>query len=133
MKPVRVNIVDIVGNIDIIPRTINTHPIPCVLNTAVCTCIAIDGIARDALASADGGEEAGEIVADARFGPQSFGSIRILIKAVEIIIIGHIFGDPSVCRQHLFFLRIPRCDFIVTIKRILYSFLNLDNSQLLYV
>ncbi len=113
MKPIRVTIVDIVGNINIIPRTVNTHPIPCMLNSTVCTCIAVDDVARDSLASADGGEETGDIITDARFSPQGFTGIRILIKTIVIVVVGDVLGHPSICRHHLFFVGITRGNFIV--------------------
>ena len=69
--------------------------------------IAVDDVARDVLASTDGGEEAGDIVADARFGLQGFADIGILIKTVVVMIVCEILGHPRICRKHLLFIGRP--------------------------
>ena len=73
MEPIKRCIREVVGNINIIPNTINVHSVPSVLGSTVCTAIAINDIARNVLAPADSGKEAGDIVADTRFGLHGFG------------------------------------------------------------
>ena len=70
---------EVVGDINVVPDAVYEDAVPGVLGGAVGARIAVDDIARDILASADGGEEAGDIVADARFGLQGFADIGILI------------------------------------------------------
>jgi len=67
MKPVRVLGGEVVGDIDIVPCAVDQNAVPGVLGGTVGSGIAVDDIARDVLASADGGEEAGDIVSDARY------------------------------------------------------------------
>lgn len=74
---------------------------------AVVACIAIVDVARDTMAMADGGEEAGDIVADTRFGLQGFADIGILIKAVVVILVSEILGHPHVCPKHHLFIGCP--------------------------
>lgn len=59
---------EVVGDINVVPDAVYEDAVPGVLGGTVGACIAVDDIARDVLASADGGEEAGDIVANARFG-----------------------------------------------------------------
>ena len=79
MKPVRVLGGKVVGDIDVVPVAVDEDAVPGVLGGTVGSGIPIDDVARNTLASADGGEEAGDIVADARFGLQDFADIGILI------------------------------------------------------
>ena len=58
---------EVVGDIDVVPGAVDQDAVPGVLGGAVGSGIAVNDIAWDSLASANGGEEAGNIVADARF------------------------------------------------------------------
>lgn len=66
---------EVVGDINVVPGAVYEDAVPGVLGGTVGSGIAVDDIARNVLASADGGEEAGDIVADARFGLQGFSDI----------------------------------------------------------
>lgn len=92
---------EVVGDINVVPDAVYEDAVPGVLGGTVGACIAVDNVARDVLASADGGEEAGDIVADTRFGLQCFGDVRILIEAIVVMIVGEVLGHPRVCRKHL--------------------------------
>jgi len=65
----------VVGDIDVVPSAVYEDAVPGVLGRTVGSGIAVDDVTRDVLASADSGEEAGDIVADARFGLQGFSDI----------------------------------------------------------
>lgn len=101
---------EVVGDIDVVPGTVDEDAVPGVLGGTIGAGIAVDDIARDALASADGGEETGDIVADARFGLHSFGDIGILIKAIVVMIVGQVLCHPGICRKHLLFIGRPGGD-----------------------
>ena len=58
VKPVRVLGGEVVGDVDVVPSAVYEDAVPGVLGGTVGACIAVDDVARDALASADGGEEA---------------------------------------------------------------------------
>lgn len=95
---------EVVGNIDVVPSIAYEDAVPGMLDRAVGSGIAIDNVTRDALASVDGGEEAGDIVADTCLGLQSFTNVAILIKAVVVMIVGKVPGHPRICRKHLIFI-----------------------------
>ena len=103
---------EVVGDIYVVPGAVDQDAVPGVLGGTVGSGIAVDDIARDVLASADGGEEAGDIVADARFGLQGFADIGILIKAVVVMIISKVLGHPSICRKHLLLIGLPGGDLV---------------------
>ena len=98
---------EVVGDINVVPDAVYEDAVPGVLGGTVGSGIAVDDIAWDALASADGGEEAGDIVADTRFCLQGFGDVRILIEAVVVMIVGKILGHPGICRKYLLFIGRP--------------------------
>lgn len=104
MEPTKRCIREIVGNINIIPNTINIHSVPRVLGSAVCTAVAIDDVARDILAAADSRKETGDIVAYSRLGLPGFANIGILIKAFIVMIAGEILGHPRIYRNHFLFI-----------------------------
>lgn len=79
MKPIRVLGGEVIGDINVVPDAVDQDAVPGVLGGTIGSGIAVDDITRDTLTSADGGEEAGDIVADARFGLQGFADIGILI------------------------------------------------------
>ena len=112
MKPVRVLGGEVIGDINVVPGAVDEDAVPGVLGGTVGSGIAVDDIARDILASADGGEEAGDIVADTRFGLQSFADIGILIEAVIVMIISKILGHPGICRKHLLLIGRPGGDLV---------------------
>jgi len=58
---------EVVGDIYVVPGAVYKDAVPGMLGGTVGARIAVDDIARDVLASADGGEEAGDIVSDARY------------------------------------------------------------------
>ena len=66
---------EIIGDVYVVPSIAYEDAVPGVLGGTVGACIAVDDVAWDVLASADGGEETGDIVADARFGLQGFSDI----------------------------------------------------------
>ena len=103
---------EVIGDINIVPSAVDQDAVPGVLGGTVGTGIAVNNIARDVLASADGGEEAGDIVANARFGLQGFADIGILIKAIVVMIVGEILGHPGICRKHLLLIGRPGGDFV---------------------
>ena len=107
MKPVRVLGGEVVGDIDVVPGAAYEDAVPGVLGGTVGSGIAVNDVARDTLASADSGEEAGDIIADARFGLQGFGDIGILIEAVVVMIVGEVLGHPRVCRKYLLLIGRP--------------------------
>ena len=98
---------EVVGDIDVIPSIAYEDAVPGVLGGTVGACIAVDDVAWDVLASADGGEKAGDVVADACFGLQGFGDIGILIEAIVVMIVGEVLGHPGICRKHLLFIGCP--------------------------
>lgn len=95
---------EVIGDINVVPSAVYEDAVPGMLGGTVGSGIPINDVARDALASADGGEEAGDIVADARFGLQGFCDIGILIKAIVVMIVGEVLGHPGICRKHLLFI-----------------------------
>ena len=106
---------EVVGDVDVVPGAVYEDAVPGVLGGTVGSGIAVDDIARDILASTDGGEETGDVVADARFGLQGFGDIGILIKAVVVMIISKVLGHPRVCRKHLLLIGRPSGNFVEAI------------------
>ena len=58
---------EVIGDINVVPGAVDQDAVPGVLGGAVGARIAVNNVARDILASADGGEEAGDIVANACF------------------------------------------------------------------
>jgi len=67
VKPVGVLGGEVIGDINVVPGAVDQDAVPGVLGGAVGARIAVNNVARDILASADGGEEAGDIVANACF------------------------------------------------------------------
>lgn len=98
---------EVVGDIYVVPGAVDQNAVPGVLGGTVGSGIAVDDIARNVLASADGGEEASNIVTDARFGLQGFADIGILIKAVVVMIVGEVLCHPGICRKHLLLIGFP--------------------------
>ena len=70
---------------------------------------AVNNIARDVLTAAEGGEEVGEIVADAFVGAQCLTDIKVLDEGVVVIVILKVMNDPVVDRLHLFGIVITVC------------------------
>ena len=112
MKPVRVLGGEVVCDINVVPSAVYEDAVPGVLGGTVGARIAVDDAARDVLASAEGGEKAGDIVTDARFGLQGFGDVRILIEAVVVMIVGEVLGHPGICRKHLLLIGFPGGDLV---------------------
>ena len=103
---------EVIGDINVVPGAVDQDAVPGVLDGTVGARIAVDDVAWDALASADGGEEAGDIVADTRFGLQGFCDIGILIKAIVGMIVGEVLGHPRICRKHLILIGRPGDDLV---------------------
>ena len=80
MKPVKGFGGKVVSDIDIVPNTAHKNAVPGMLGGTVGAAIAVNDIARDVLASSDGGKEAGDIVADALFRLQGFVDVRELVR-----------------------------------------------------
>ena len=93
----------IVSDIYIPPGVIIVDAVPSVLGGGFIR-NAIDYIARDVLATAKGGEEIGEIVADTFMCAQCFANIEILDECAVVIVVLKVIYDPLIVCFDLIFV-----------------------------
>lgn len=95
---------NIIRHIYIPPGAVIVDAVPGVVGQRTVIGRAVYDVAGDVLATAEGGEEIGKIIADTFTGAQCFTNIEILDKCVVIIVILEVLYDPFVDYFDLFFV-----------------------------
>ena len=99
---------DIVGYIHIPPGVVVVYTVPSVLGCGFVRS-SVYNIARGILATTEGSEEIGEIIADTFAGSQCVTNIEILDEGVIIIIVLEVMNDPTIDRLYLFGIGVTVC------------------------
>ena len=99
----------IVGYINIPPGAVIVNTVPSVVVCRTIIGCAVHNVTRDILATAEGGEEIGKIIANAFSGVQCLANIKVLDDGVVVIVIFEVMNDPTVDCLYLFGIGITAC------------------------